>query len=423
MLKKKYIPALLAVVIGCGTPEKTGGINGETDTDMREEKSIKFTANSTAADYSTFTNDVNGYAMRLFDLVCRNEKKDNIFISPASAYWALAMTANGADGETLSQIISVLGLEGNNIEELNRQQQAIISESKEEGDTCLSIANSIWINQHLRVKPHFIKTNQEYYDAEVRNIPFNDAATDSINKWCTQKTNGKITSIIETLNESNMMLLLNAMHFKDEWSKPFMAGGTEEAPFIKEDGETMKVQMMNQKFNTSYYENDSIQIVTKPFANNRYEMVFILPRKGITLEQATAILGKNFTSWHNKMATGTSVIFGLPKFKTEYNTSLKKTLQAMGIENAFNNKADFSGISDAPLYVDDVFQKSYIKIDEKGAEAAAVTATMIGLMSARPILVESKKVILDRPFIYMITDNSTTAGNILFIGKAGAPTE
>lgn len=357
------------------------------------------------------------FATVLFDKICRSEKKENICISPASAAWTLSMLANGADGNTLAQITSTLGYDS--ILRLNQRQKelaTIITSSDTSASTI--IANSIWINKELSVKAPFVDSNQKYYNATTGNREFNNETLKEINNWCAEKTNGKIKTILSKLDKRTKMLLLNALYFKAMWSKPFDANATVKHPFTKENGDTITVDMMNQRLRTSYFENDIVQMASKPFGNGSFSMLFIMPKNNDIAATANAMID-NLDNWCTTMQEGTNVILGLPKFVTEYDTSLITALRNMGITDAFSHSADFSHISESPLYVDDIIQKSYIKVDEYGAEAAAVTIASMQLLSARPT--ENRTMIMDRPFIFAIRENITNENNILFIGKIDNP--
>ena len=157
-----------------------------------------------------------------------------------------------------------------------------------------------------------------------------------------------------------------------------------------------------------------------PISESYINVWFILPRRGISMSEAAAHLAKNYDTLRKGVNTSQRVNLSLPRFTTEYKTSLKESLTALGIADAFGSSANFSGISDAPLYIDDVLQKTYLRIDETGAEAAAVTSVMVGYLAMRPTS-EPIELKFDRPFLYMITDTKTN--NILFMGKVGNPTE
>lgn len=355
------------------------------------------------------------FAFSLFEHICSNNSQENICISPSSAYSALAMIANGAEENTLKQMLSVLCVEG--LEELNSIK--IDSAKHRDNTATLITANSIWINDKLPVKEKFIEVNRKFHDAQIYNMPFNNSTLSEINAWCDRNTNGKIKSILDKLDDSTKMLLLNALYFKGEWNKQFSESNTEEAPFTKSDGSITTVMMMNQTLNTGYSMDNNMQLVSLPFKNCNIEMQFILPRRGMDIQEAAGYLAENYDTLNSNINYSKKIALSLPRFKVEYKKSLKEALSGMGMSDAFNKEANFKGISKVPLYIEDVFQKSYLKIDENGAEAAAVTSIMVGLLSARPS--QPIEVRFDRPFIYIIRDKGTE--DILFIGYTDMPKE
>ncbi len=386
-----------------------------TNTIAKEQKS-----NGTSF-CQTDSYDGNKFAMQLFERVCTNQEQENLCISPVSAMWALSMVANGASDNTLRQILEVLGRSHPDLINQNNCQNGLITTLQTDKErTQLSIANSIWINKNLSVKQSFIDANKKYYDAQVENVTFNNNTAAKINDWCSKKTNGKIDSILGELDDNSKMLLINALYFKSQWTKPFTNGLTTDEIFTKENGDSINVRMMKQRYSTGYFENNDIQLVTKSLGNGDFEMLFILPRKGKSIHETANALAQNYTEYRKQMNYNTEVLLSLPKFKSEYGTSLKETLIQMGMTDAFDSQAKFDKISKAPLFIDDVIQKSCIAVDEEGVEAAAATAVMmVGMSMHRPS--QPKIVTLDRPYIYIIAENISNSKNILFIGKAGAP--
>lgn len=351
----------------------------------------------------------------LFTSVCNESKKENVCISPLSAQLALSMTATGATGDTQQQMYGTMGLTG----DVNANAKETIEKLADNRHECeVNIANSIWINDKLDVKESFINTNKEYFNALVTTAPFNRETLKAINSWCSDNTKGKITSALSDIKKNDRMYLINALYFKGGWDKEFNANKTKEKPFTREDGESAEVQMMRQEVRAPYYEDDKIQIVTKYF-KSLYQMQLILPAEGVSIEEATTHLALNYEKILGSMSIY-EVDLSMPRFKSEFGTSLKNPLKKMGMPRAFSAQAQLSGISDEPLYIDDVYQKTFIKVDEEGAEAAAVTVVRAGLLSMmRP---EKRTVKLDRPFIYLIT-NHHCPNTPLFIGKVGNPNE
>lgn len=338
------------------------------------------------------------------------EERENICLSPLSAQLALAMTATGAEGKTLEQMQRTI--------ELGNEAKELIAELNEESsDSEAKLANSIWINDRLSVKEGFIGINKEIFDAEVNTVPFDRQAVEKINSWCREKTNRKIESIIDKVEPMNMMFLINALYFKAPWLEPFKAANTTKEEFTTSKGKRIKVDMMKQTFTTSYYSDDIIQMVSKPF-RERYEMLFILPCQGKNTGDAIEHLATSYGECIDSIKR-CRIELTLPKFRSEYDTSLKEALCGMGMDLPFGERAQFGGISETPLYIDNVIQKSFISVDEEGAEAAAVTSVSMNMMSARPQ--QKITMTIDRPFLYIIRERKT--GSLLFIGKMGNPNE
>lgn len=399
-----------------GVQEETiGTVDNPTATAIGTDKETDERMNSNRTDNDTKQRGL--FAFLLLDHICRSDKNENICISPASVKCALAMAANGAQGQTLEQILSTIEAT-RGLGYLNNSNLYTAKVSRDE--TTLSIANSIWVNKNTPVKEKFIADNQKYHKAEVVNAPFNDSTLSAINDWCKEKTNGKITSILDRLDNQTKMILLNAIYLRGRWRNEFYKESTHDAPFTKADGTTTNVKMMSQTLTTAYNRDDKVSIISLPFNNSSVAMQFVLPHKGTSIVEAARHLAHNYDTLCKSMNHRQRIDLSLPRFKCEYNTGLKSTLQALGMSDAFDSRANFAGISDEPLYIDEIMQKTYLKIDEEGAEAAAVTSVLIGAMAMRPTSdpIELK---FDRPFIYLIVDRGSE--NILFVGKSDNPQE
>lgn len=397
---------MVAALISCSTgrqnlnPEIKGESmivnNGTTYTVNGEEKKLPFWGS-------------------LFNTVCKESKQENVCISPLSAQLALSMTANGATGETQQQMYGTMGL----ADDVNAKAKEMIEQLSANRYGCeVNIANSIWVNEKLDVKQEFIDTNKEYFNALVTTAPFNKETLQRINEWCSENTKGKIKSALDEIKKNDRMYLINALYFKGGWKDEFNKGKTKEATFTKEDGTVVEMPMMKQSIKTQYYEDDILQIVVKLF-DDTYQMLLVLPAEGVTTEEAAAHLSANYDKILGEMSIY-QVTLSMPRFQSDFATSLKNPLKKMGMPRAFGPDAQFDGISREPLYIDDAFQKTFIKVDETGAEAAALTVMRVGYLASnqKP---EKRSVKLDRPFIYLITNYQPE--NVLFIGKVGNPNE
>ncbi|MBR2607038.1 MAG: serpin family protein [Bacteroidaceae bacterium] len=408
MKKIFYIIAMAVTIASCGTT---------TQSSLPDAQNTQLTN----SDRET-TRKANKFSLKLFAQTYKNEKDgDNFCVSPLSASLALSMAANGAEGTTREQMYTTLGFSDTDVEKINAHQKKTIGRlsTLDPERVTLNIANSMWVNENFKIKKGFEKNNTKFYDATVKNIKFDAAAVNAINDWCAQKTKGKISEIIKEIDPMAQLFLINAIYFNSRWTTVFNKENTKEEEFTKENGEKVKVQMMFQNAKIPYYENDYMQMAAKSFGDEYFEMLFILPREGVTMDRCVELLADSFDTW-NKAREKEEVNLSLPRYKAEYGTSLKKTLQSMGMSDAFTpGKANFDALSAEALCIGNVLQKTFVKVDEEGAEAAAVTSVSLETMSLGPP--QPKNMVLNRPFIYIIRDRG--AGNILFIGKNGYPKE
>ena len=366
------------------------------------------------------------FAMDFFSTVhTQNEKKENIVLSPLSLNMALAMVWNGADGETQKAIQKAMGMANYPKTEVNdyfkKLRESIV---KTDPTTKLALANSIWYKNDFPVNEDFILTNKNWYNAEVKEIDFSaPSAPDQINQWCSDNTNGLIKEIIDEIPGDAVMYLLNALYFKGEWSKDnkFSTSKTNTEQFRKEDGNTVRAQMMNQRNELDYYSDEYLSMVTLPYGNNAFSMLFILPNENVSFSTLSSQL-KQAGYWESCLRSRSlyNVDLFVPKFKIEYEIQLNETLEQLGMRIAFDSSlADFSSISETKTFISKVKQKAFIEVDEKGSEAAAVTVNEMLTTSGTLPSIKEATFRADRPFMFAIQENST--GTVLFIGKIGSP--
>lgn len=341
----------------------------------------------------------------------------NFMVSPFSLSMALAMTWNGSDANTKLAMQNTLGIGDWSDNEVNAYFSKMKNAfEKTDPSTKLSIANSIWTNRNVTILPNFISLNKTYYNATVEAVDFASPATvGRINRWAADNTNNLIERVIEETKPSDLMYLLNALYFKGVWASEFDAMNTSKMDFATDSVTHSKVDMMHQEANFNYVHNETMQLVELPYGNKAFSMMVLLPKEDKSLIDITQVLQEK--DYWNNLRDGLmdrKVDLYLPKFKTEYSKQLNDVLIDMGMGIAFDpGSADFSRMSNRSAFISMVNQDTYIATDEVGTEAAAVTSVGVSLTSARPM---PQKVIFkaDRPFIYMIQENST--GSILFMG-------
>ena len=366
----------------------------------------------------------NSFAFTLFEQVTKNSK-ENIVISPLSAYFALSMTINGAANKTFQNMSQVLGIKDKSIKEVNQQNQSLLKSLVESKTTQLEISNALFADINTPFKGSFIDTCKHVYDAEAKNVDIAhkpQQAISLINTWCKTKTHGKIPSIISQLSPLERMILINSVYFKGDWQSPFKHSATHDDQFITLAGQTVPIKMMYQSEHLSYMKGSDFQALSIPYKGKRQYMYIFLPDKGIDFALFQAkFTQKNWDGWRSAF-NDNLVNLSMPKFTINYSIELSDSLKAMGMADAFDSKrADFSNMIIPPnkAWISRVLQKTYMGVDEKGTEAAAVTAVV---MAGSCAYVPQKPAIefkVDHPFILALIDKESD--QILFLGSIVEP--
>ncbi|WP_423129160.1 serpin family protein [Gaoshiqia sp. Z1-71] len=363
----------------------------------------------------------NQFGLELFQQLLDEESgNSNLMISPLSVSLALAMAYNGADGDTKSQMEALLHKNGFSPDEINKAYQNLVDAlASHDSRVNLEIANAVFYNRNFSVKSSFLQTNKVYYQAEVKDLDFSNAAATlkTVNDWVKLNTNNKIESILDQVSPYDVLYLLNAVYFKGIWTYQFDKKETRNRVFFLEDGRELSVPTMVVEETFRYTDQSQFELIELPYGGEKYAMLIFLPKSGYSADDVARLLTpEDLSSWLSNMHGYNKKVF-LPKFEFSYDKGLTETLKALGMTDAFSPYlANFSGISDAnDLFVSDVLHKTYLKVDEQGTEAAAVTAVIIGTTSAGPDPVFA----VDHPFVFAIREKDTNA--ILFIGKVSNP--
>lgn len=361
----------------------------------------------------------NAFSLKLFNnLALANSGGDNLFISPLSVSIAMAMTSNGANGQTLNAIDSAMGFSNFSQSQLNAYYNKLITQLPTlDPKTTLNIANSVWYRQGFSVLPQFISTDSSFYKAEVSALDFSSpSAVNTINNWVSDHTNGKIPTIINSIPSDERMYLINALYFKSTWQESFDPAKTQAASFYVKAGNTVQAQFMNGTVDVNSYYDTNVTVFELPYSGNSYSMVIVQPQTGKTLTDIiTGLDGTQWNTWMKALKPAQAQV-SLPKFAYSYNTSLNNALTAFGMGLAFSDGADFSKISSTGLKISDVKHKAYIAIDETGTEAAVVTSVGVTVTDA-PITAPNYNV--NHPFIFAIRERNS--GLIIFAGLVNNP--
>jgi serpin B len=357
-----------------------------------------------------------------FDLLrevhARGDAGANVFLSPLSASMALGMTLNGADGRTYEQMRGTLGFGELPQAEINASYRSLI-------DLLLgldpavetAVANSVWARRGFAFEPTFFDAVRQHFKAEARELDFGlPTAPDTINAWVRKQTRDRIDGIVDEIKPLDIMFLLNAVYFKGNWTTRFDVARTQSAPFRRDDGTTVTVQMMNaQKVPMSLGWTDGVQVAELPYGGGAFALIVVLPPDGMLLSEFVRDLdAARWQQWLEALHETDGPV-GLPKFQLEYKAALNDALQALGMTDAFDaDLADLSRLTPAPdAYITYVKQKTFLKIDEVGTEAAAVTSVGVGVTSA-PV-----GITIDRPFLLAIRER--LSGTIMFLGAIADP--
>jgi serpin B len=360
-----------------------------------------------------------GFALELFKTLCRLQPKVNTLTSPLSVYSALVLTAGGARGETLKAMADALHVDPARWAQVEKQLSSYFSQvDQAEGNATFQLANALWTAVNTPLEDAYVTRMKQQYRAMVRPLPENDAAG-TINDWVSRQTHGKIDRIIDQIAPNLALLLINAAYFKDAWKTPFPVEETTKGPFFLDDGDTMPTDYMARHGQFDYLSMKGLAAVRLAYRDPRFCMLVVLPPSNIKLDAFIDTLTPAMISgWRRRMTRATGRVV-LPRFKLQTSCSLRQTLIRMGMAAAFDaQKADFSGITPSrPFAISDVKHHCFLKVDETGSEAAAVTAVqMFG--SALPST-PAFEFIANRPFLCLLEDQS--AGQILFMAAAYRP--
>ncbi len=373
----------------------------------------------------------NGFALRLLRELRSEDSGKNVFYSPISVSTALAMTLNGAGGVTRTDMARTLGLEGMALSEVNAGYRDLLASlSGADAGVTLSAANSVWADSYFQpnVNKTFTGSLGTYYGAEFFTRSFSDPATvTDINAWVSGKTSGKIDKLVDNLSPMDVMVLLNAIYFKGDWTTQFDASKTAPGTFYLDGGGEVTVDMMHTPeyaIDLGYYEGEGYQVARLPYGREKIAMYIFLPEGNNTL---SGMIGSIDLDSFESALTGadswaSELTFTMPKFKLEYGVKrLNNALTNLGMGVAFDPYlADLSGIAKLQgqnLYIGYVDHKAVVEVNEQGTEAAAATSVGIRVTSA-PATTPFN---VNRPYLFVIRDDRS--GSILFLGAMTDPTQ
>lgn len=419
-MKKRMIADVLSLALtlsalfsfsGCGTSAQAANLMAGVE------------ANAVSADVDLTGDDSRAIANFAVEL-CQNSvsSAENALVSPLSVLCALAMTANGAKGETLTQMENVYGI---SVQELNEYLYTYLERLPSGDKYKVSVANSLWFkdDEKMTVEQCFLQANADYYGASVYKAAFDDTTLKDINAWVSDNTDGMIENILDKIPDEAVMYLINALAFDAEWENIYEESQVRDGIFTAESGETRNVEMMYGSEH-QYLDDGSATGFIKYYADWKYAFAALLPNEDVSIADYVASLTGDGLMSTLQNAQSVEVKTAIPKFESEYSVEMSEILKSMGMTDAFDaDRADFTGLgqSDAGnIFISRVIHKTYIAVDEKGTKAGAATVVEAEAGEAAPAE-EPKTVYLDRPFVYMLIDCETNLpifiGTVMDIGQ------
>lgn len=389
-----------------------------TSTDSVQARAVDTYATKDSVE--TLSDSINDFSFDMYEQLGKGVD-DNVFFSPYSIFVALAMTYEGAEGDTADEMRSVLGFEQNDEVSLCSFGR-IYNLLNIDAEYTLNTANALWTQKDFSFLESYLNFINNYYMGRATDVDYSNAeeAASIINSWVEENTNGKIEDLIlpSDINPLTRLILTNAIYFKGDWLYQFDADLTSNMNFKTSPGNNVSVPMMqfsDSDFELNFTETDDLKILELPYKGDKLSMIILLPNDNDISVVEDNLNYTNYKNWIGSLYK-TEVNVVLPKFKHETEYSLKEKLIQMGMVIPFTESADFSGMTGVPdLFIDKVKHKAFIEVNEEGTEAAAATSVHMKLTA----VIEGKEFHADHPFIYLIQHKETDT--ILFIGKITNP--
>ena len=361
---------------------------------------------------------VNDFAFDFYRNV--SDTDENVFFSPVSVYTAFSVLYEGARGETAEQMLGVFGFEPGDAERHAASANMMAALNAEDPHAILEMANALWLADWFQPYEQYLDIARQTYFATVETVDFaseNPPGVKKVNKWAAEKTRDKIKNVLSDsdVDGSTAAVITNAVYFKGMWLVQFPKDATEEGKFWRGGEDGIYADFMHVEGSFDYAETGDAQVLRLPYEGDRLSMLAVLPSGTGGLEKLE--LSTEKMSEYMGVLEPQDVVVSLPKFEIKMNYDLKRSLTEMGMPAVFTSFADLGGLSNnGALYIDRATHDAYVKVNEEGTEAAAVTAMAISVTEPPP----PPHFNADRPFLFTIYDEQS--GLILFMGRISDPT-
>ena len=347
-------------------------------------------------------------------------------LSPVSIQLALAMASAGAKGETAAQLHKVMHSEA------PADAWGKLGVDLHDHGAELRVANRLFADRAYPLEKPYVDLTAKAFGAPVEALDFrgkSEAARGQINGWVAEQTHDRIKDLIPVggISGSTRLVLTNAIYMNAEWDRPFERDATHNDTFHLDATRTKSVPMMHRQESLRSGRTDGAAIVQLPYRNDTLTMTVVVPDAMDGLAAIESKLSNELLARIDKALGTQQTVVGLPKFTIDpaSSLSLKRALAELGMPVAFDaGRADFSGIAhpanpDERLVMDDVIHKAFVKVDEKGTEAAAATAITMRAVGSEMEPEKPFSVVADRPFLFLVRERSS--GLVLFLGRVTDP--
>jgi len=364
----------------------------------------------------------NRFGAKLLAEIYRQNPRQNVFISPASIALALGVAWSGARGETRAEMGRCLGIEGLGLDSLHAGTAGLLrSIHRKDPGIELEIATSLWVASGEALRRDFVERTAKAYEAQVVQLEPGDTAA-RIDAWVREKTHGKIDSIVDKLPHDLVLEILNAVYFHGAWAEEFDEKETQEKPFHLLGGGVEPLPMMARYGTYPYFEGAGFRAAALAYVGDMMHLCVVLPDSQSGLGAVIASLASDTGwGWAQQLEPRYGEVV-LPRFTLTYDLTMNEVLKKMGMERAFDpGRADFSGMAGVAgdMWINRVRHKSWVEVNERGTEAAAVTE--VEMTKGTEAVAPSKpfRLIVDRPFLCVVRDRMT--GLVLFLGVVTHP--
>lgn len=420
---------MAASAVSCGSTESSeaGDIkSGSVSIQPAADTGVGFEANEGDPD-KAFSDHAADFAIELLKKSAADDIRsgNNAVVSPESVMFALALTENGAGGETLAEFEKLLGGDMKT-EDINKALNQLMTAANSDGNVKFKIANSIWVRDdenRIRMKKEFAEINKKRFDADSFAARFDDDTLRKLNGWVSDRTDGMIQKMLEKFSDSDVAVLLNCVCFNAEWAE-----GYNEHQILKDqtfrsanNGDQTCTMLCSDE--GRYISDGNAEGFIKAYNGGRYAFAALLPNEGMSAaDYIDTLTGEGFVKMIRESERdkyGLSV--RMPEFSFDWNAHLSKALKEMGLKNAFTAGADFKNMAETAsgqLYISEVIHKTHFELDRKGTKAAAATAVIMNDNAVEVREKEMKNMVLDRPFVMAIIDTQTNIP--VFIGAVNS---